>query len=55
MEDTSTFSDHWVYCTDFWFIMWSFGILCDHLVDFPRFGLLYHESGNPVQNETTAN
>jgi hypothetical protein len=48
MEYLGTFYDHLVYFTAFGNILWSFDILCGHLVYFPRFGILYQEkSGNP--------
>jgi hypothetical protein len=31
-----------------WYILWTFGIFCGHLLFFPRFGKMYREkSGNP--------
>jgi hypothetical protein len=31
-----------------WYILWSFGTFCGHLVYFSHFGMLYREkSGNP--------
>jgi hypothetical protein len=43
------FSRHLVYFVVIWYILWSFGIFCGHLVHFSRFGMFYREkSGNPV-------
>jgi hypothetical protein len=31
-----------------WYVLWPFGIFCDRLVEFFRFGILYNgKSGNP--------
>jgi hypothetical protein len=32
---------HWVYFTAIWYILWSIGIFCGHLVYFSRVGMLY--------------
>jgi hypothetical protein len=49
MEDTGIFYDRLVKFPAIWYIYGTFGILCGHLVYFPRFGILYHEkSGNPA-------
>jgi hypothetical protein len=48
LKDVGLFYGHLVYFTDIWYISWPFGILCDTLVYFSRFGMLYQEkSGNP--------
>jgi hypothetical protein len=32
-----------------WYVSWPFGMFHGHLVNFPRFGMLYEEkSGNPA-------
>jgi hypothetical protein len=39
-----------VYFMDIWAILWTFGLFCDNLVFFPRFGMLHQRrSGNPGQ------
>jgi hypothetical protein len=42
------FYGHLVYFAADGNILWSFGILCGHLVHFPSFGILCQNSGNPV-------
>jgi hypothetical protein len=48
MENVGIFYVHLVHFTAIGNILLPFGILCGHLVFFPRFGMLYQEkSGNP--------
>jgi hypothetical protein len=48
MENLGIYFDHLVCLTAIGNILWPFGIYCGHLVNFPRFGMLYLEkSGNP--------
>jgi hypothetical protein len=48
MEDVGIFYEHLVHFTAFWYILWTFGILCGNLVYLSLFGILYQEkSGNP--------
>jgi hypothetical protein len=38
-----------MYFTTIRYVSWPFGIVCGHLVNFPRFGALFQEkSGNPA-------
>jgi hypothetical protein len=49
MENVGIFYGHLVHFTVFCYILWTFGIVCDDLVYFSRFGILHKEkSGNPV-------
>jgi hypothetical protein len=37
MEEVSIFHGHLVYFMTNWYILWTFGIFCCHLVHFPPF------------------
>jgi hypothetical protein len=41
MEDVGAFYGHSVNSPAFWHILWPFYLFCGHLVNFPRFGMLY--------------
>jgi hypothetical protein len=39
MENVCIFYDHLEYFTAIWYILWTFGMICGHLVYFSRFGM----------------
>jgi hypothetical protein len=50
MEGVGKSYGHLVYFVVIWYILWSFGIFCAHVVYISRFGKLQQEkSGNPVR------
>jgi hypothetical protein len=49
MENFVLFYDNLEYLTAIWYNLLPFGVVCGHLVYFPRFGMLHQEkSGNPA-------
>jgi hypothetical protein len=49
MKNVCVFHDHLKYFTVIWYILWSFGIVCVHLVYCSRFGMFGpKKSGNPA-------
>jgi hypothetical protein len=41
MEDVGIFYGHLIHFTDFCYVLWAFGIVCENLKYFSRFGILY--------------
>jgi hypothetical protein len=39
MENVGIFYDEWEYFSAIWYNLWPFGLVCDHLVYFPQFGM----------------
>jgi hypothetical protein len=39
MENVGMFYDHLEYFTAIWYNLWTFGIICGHLVYISRFGM----------------
>jgi hypothetical protein len=49
MENVGIFYDHLEYFTAIWYNLWTFVIVCGHLVFFPNSVCLHQEkSGNPA-------
>jgi hypothetical protein len=49
MDDVGVLLGHLEYFTSILYILWPFGIFCDNLAYFSRFGMLQQEkSGIPV-------
>jgi hypothetical protein len=52
MQDSGIFKSRLVNFPAIWYILRHYGVICGHLVNFPRFGILCHEkSGIPVQED----